>query len=88
MYAAGGGVQERGLRYTTIAVPLSALAAFYEKQGRPAEADRTYSQAVTAYARQGEILGDGGYISATNVVDCLYRYAGLGGGWASDVSML
>jgi tetratricopeptide (TPR) repeat protein len=66
-----------GLRYTTIAVPLSALAAFYEKQGRLAEADRTYSQAVTAYARQGEILGDGGYISATKVVDCLYRYARL-----------
>jgi tetratricopeptide (TPR) repeat protein len=66
-----------GLRYTTIAVPLSALAAFYEKQGRLAEADRTYSQAVTAYVRQGKILGDGGYISATNVVDCLYRYARL-----------
>jgi tetratricopeptide (TPR) repeat protein len=66
-----------GLGYTTIAVPLSALAAFYERQGRLTEADRTYSQAVAAYARQGEILGDGGYISATNVVDCLYRYARL-----------
>jgi tetratricopeptide (TPR) repeat protein len=65
-----------GLRYTTIAVPLSAMAAFYEKQGRLAEADRAYSQAVAAYARQGEILG-GIYISATNVVDCLYRYARL-----------
>lgn len=66
-----------GLDYTTIAVPLSALAAFYEKQGRLDEAEQAYGQAVAAYERQGQVLGDGGYISATSVVDCLYRYARL-----------
>jgi hypothetical protein len=66
-----------GLGYTNIAVPLSALAAFYAKQERLAEADHAYGQAVAAYARQKELIGDGGYISATNVVDCLYSYARL-----------
>ena len=66
-----------GLGYTTIAVPLSALAAFYDKQDRLVEADYAYGRAVAAYARQRELLGDGDYISATNVVDCLYRYARL-----------
>lgn len=66
-----------GLHYTTIAVPLSALAGFYERQERLVEAELAYGQAISAYARQREILGDGGYISATSVVDCLYRYARL-----------